>query len=491
MANTAALAKKRKLDASRRHHDHKVSKYSGGRDFQAGCENQTRVLVPMNSYSANGKSLPDFKVSAPCRTQHSRLFNTASPIGIGKFNPLDVAKDATGSVKHKLESVSSDKVDETIKLFQKVLSDLRRKKKGNTEIDGQKIGTWGCKLHSEAANILRKQGKWVNAEKRLGTVPGVGVHNEFQYRAELTVIGLHCQLQKGIDFMEIDGEKLATSIVDSRRYFDKTETVKSSDFLIYYGAGGNPSVQKTEPKDQRLVGGNWALYNSMMKKSPVRVIRKIYEFPGRSSKSSKFVYEGLYLVDSCKKVRSEKHDKLVYKFVLTKQCGDHQSQKTSGCDCTDGCSESGDCSCKIKNGGIIPYNNKGCLANPRPLIIECGPSCKCSESCSNRVSQRLSKLQQERGGPIFELEKFRSGLGVLGVRARCFIPKGSFVCEYEEGIGKLLNISTSPNIFAQKVLYDDEDESRPHVMLFAMEDIPYMKRLTIRENLRRTIITSI
>ncbi|XWS27624.1 hypothetical protein CRYUN_Cryun26dG0133600 [Craigia yunnanensis] len=446
MANTATLPKKRKLDAFHQHHKvcedlgfkrdpsskHFIRRYSTGIDFQAGCQNQTYVLVP-NRFSADGKSLPGFQVSARCRTQHSRLFNSTSANGFGKSNPLHIAKDTglplAGSVEHNFEGVCSDKVDETIKLFRKVLSDLKRKNMGkNTSF----------RPHIKAAIFLQKQGKWLNVEKRLGHVPGVGVYEEFQYRAELRVIGLHCQLERGIDYVKINGEILATSIVDSGRYLNKTDTVKSLDFLIYHGAGGNPTIQKTKPKDQRLVGGNLALYNSMRKKSPT-------EKPNPKS-------------------------------------GDKQSMRSSGCDCTDGCSDSEDCSCKLKNGGIIPYNYTGCLVNPRSLIIECRPSCKCYDSCLNRVSQRLRlRHSQHEQGPIFELEMFRCRLGFLGVRSRCFIPKGSFVCKYEEGIGRLINRSTSPNLFAQKVLYDHEDDSRPQVMLFTVKDIPDVKELTIGE----------
>ncbi|XVE53419.1 hypothetical protein DITRI_Ditri03aG0001300 [Diplodiscus trichospermus] len=473
MASNVALSKKRKLNVFHQHHKVYenlsfkpdpiwkpfVRKYSAGRDFRAGC-----VLIP-NSNLANGKSIPEFK--------HSRLVKTTSANGIGKSNLLDIAKG--WSVEHR--RFCSDKVDETTKLFRKVLSDLKQ------ENNGGKNSSFN--LHTKAAIIHQKQGKWLNAEKRLGAVPGVEVYKEFQYRAEMRVIGLHCQLERGIDYVNINGEILATSIVDSGRYFNKTDTVNSLDFLLYYGAGGNPSIHKAKPKDQRLVGGNLALYNSMRKKCPVRVIRKINEFPRKSSHSSKFVYEGLYLVDSFRLVR-EKYGKLVFKFRLRRQTekqnpkfGNQPFMRSSGCDCTDGCSDSEDCSCKTKNGGTIPYNYKECLVNPRSLIIECCPSCKCYESCLNRVSQRLRHLQQVRGSPLFELERYRSRLGFLGVRSRCFIPEGSFVCEYEEGIGRLINRSTSPNLFAQNVLYDNKEKGRLHVMLFALEDIPKMKELTI------------
>lgn len=329
MAITAALAKKLKLNAFHRRRPHKVCK-----ENSVFKRHPNSKLFRTNSYSANGKSI--------CRRiQHSRLFNTTSTNGIGNSNPnpLYIAKDPVPlsvsvermlGVRTKSHSAGldpkqtilyqceildsknfqheSDKVEETIKLFRKVLFDLKRKNIGNNNRTSD---------YTEAAGLLRKQRKWLNLEKRLGTIPGIRVYKEFQYRAELRIIGLHCQFIGGIDYVEINGEILATSIVDSGRYFSKTEgSVESLEFLYYYGAGGNPSVQKTQPKDQRLVRGNLALYNSMRRKSSVRVIRKIHEFP---EQSSKFVYEGLFIVVSCQQVREKKYGKLVFEFILRRE----------------------------------------------------------------------------------------------------------------------------------------------------------------------------
>lgn len=91
-----------------------------------------------------------------------------------------------------------------------------------------------------------------------------------------------------------------------------------------------------------------------------------------------------------------------------------------GCDCVDGCSDFEDCSCKVKNGGEIPYNYKECVARIKPPIYECGPSCKCFDSCINRVRQH---------GIQFQLEVFRTKSKGWGVRSTSYILFGSFVCE--------------------------------------------------------------
>lgn len=172
------------------------------------------------------------------------------------------------SVEDNFEnSVRSDKVDETIKLFRKVLSDVR--------LETPRTGD-GVNDHIKAAVLLREQGKWLNTEKRLGAIPGVEVGDAFQCRAELRVIGLHCQLWRGIDYVKINGRTLVTSVVDSGRYSKTTDYPSSPDVFIYSGEGGNPSTQNiAKPEDQTLERGNLALENSMMMKNPIRVVRKV------------------------------------------------------------------------------------------------------------------------------------------------------------------------------------------------------------------------
>ncbi|CAH2061486.1 unnamed protein product [Thlaspi arvense] len=49
-------------------------------------------------------------------------------------------------------------------------------------------------------------------------------------------------------------------------------------------------------------------------------------------------------------------------------------------------------------------------------------------------------------------------------------------------IGRFINHSCSPNLYAQNVLYDHEDKRIPHVMLFAMDNIPPLQELTYHYN---------
>ncbi|XP_062098199.1 histone-lysine N-methyltransferase, H3 lysine-9 specific SUVH6-like [Humulus lupulus] len=195
-----------------------------------------------------------------------------------------------------------------------------------------------------------------------------------------------------------------------------------------------------------------------------------------------------------------------------------------GCDCIDGCSDSKICSCAVKNGGKMPYNSNGTAVNEKLLVYECGPSCKCPPSCRNRVSQH---------GIKFKLEIFKTKLRGWGLRSQECIPIGSFICEYigellkdeeaekragyddylfdigknydcntnidedlnscedvddDDGftidaaeygnVGRFINHSCTPNIYAQKILYNHEDDSIPHIMFFAAEKIHPFQELT-------------
>ncbi|XP_024927605.3 histone-lysine N-methyltransferase, H3 lysine-9 specific SUVH5 [Ziziphus jujuba] len=180
------------------------------------------------------------------------------------------------------------------------------------------------------------------------------------------------------------------------------------------------------------------------------------------------------------------------------------------CDCMDGCENSKKCACAIKNGNAMPYDCSGRIVVDNPFVYECAPSCKCSPSCINKVSQN---------GVRFQLEVFKSKSGHWGVRSKNYIRCRSFVCEYINGevlrvieskidlercifdrgkeygnkdyqggrnsevlqrgnVGSFVNHSCSPNLFARYILYDHDDERIPHIMLFAMMDIPPLRELT-------------
>lgn len=486
---------------------------------------------------------------------------------------------------HESDSVARNKVRKTLRLFQavcrKLLQEAEAKPKSNVK-ESKRVDL-------QASKILKEKGSYVNeGEKIMGSVPGVEVGDEFQYRVELNIIGLHRQIQGGIDYMKQKNKVLATSIVASGGYADDLD---NADVLIYTGQGGNVMSSDKEPEDQKLERGNLALKNSSEVKNSVRVIRGSESADG---KSRIYVYDGLYEVESYWQDMGP-HGKLVYKFRLRRKPGQPElawkelkkSKKLSktreglsvvdisygkekipicavntidnekpppfkyitkmmypdccnivppkGCNCTNGCSDHEKCSCVLKNGGEIPFNHNGAIVEAKPLVYECGPKCKCPPTCYNRVSQLGINIQ---------LEIFKTKSMGWGVRSLNSIPSGSFICEYigevledkeaeqrtgnDEylfdignnknnsnlwdglsnllpdshlsssevvndvgftidaaqfgNVGRFINHSCSPNLYAQNVLYDHHDNRVPHVMLFAAENIPPLQELTYDYN---------
>ncbi|XP_073123786.1 uncharacterized protein [Henckelia pumila] len=552
-----AVAKKSSF--SRQHKgkavDHKV--------FQPGVANRSPgALVLADNRGYGHKAYPPDILKPP-----SGFKAILPPFGRKSFSHGDARKRVRETLRLFHAICRKLLHEEEVKSMHEQREMLRQPKKGPKRID------------LRAANHIKDEGKEVNTGKILGEVPGVEVGDEFQYRVELAVIGIHRLYQNGIDSIKLNGKMLvATSIVASGAYADDME---SGDVLIYSGQGGNVVEKGKEPEDQKLEKGNLALKNSISAETPVRVVRG-WKVKNADSKTVPiYIYDGLYTV---KRYWTETgpHGKKVFMFELWRNPGQPElawkelkrSNKSKtrtgvcvndisggkepfpisavnilnnekppsfnyiskmiypdwyhpispkGCDCTGKCSDSRKCQCAAKNGGGIPYNRNGAIVEIKPLVYECGPSCKCPPSCYNRVSQR---------GIKFQLEIFKTESRGWGVRSLTSIPSGSFICEYsgelledkeaekrgdddeylfdighnfsmpeeqtrivdywESGftidaaqygnVGRFINHSCSPNLYAQNVVYDHDDKRMPHVMLFAAENIPPLQELTYHYN---------
>lgn len=208
----------------------------------------------------------------------------------------------------------------------------------------------------------------------------------------------------------------------------------------------------------------------------------------------------------------------------------HESGNATGCQCESFCGEG--CFCFIKNGNDFPYSQSGLLLKGKPVIFECGPSCSCPPHCRNRVTQK---------GLKHRLEVFRSRETGWGVRSLDLIQAGAFICEYtgvvltreqseimtmsgdsliypnrfsnrwtewgnlsliQDGyvppsypsippldfsldVSRMRNVacyishSSTPNVMVQFVLYDHNNLMFPHIMLFAMENIPPLREFSL------------
>ncbi|KAK7256255.1 hypothetical protein RIF29_29694 [Crotalaria pallida] len=494
----------------------------------------------------------------------------------------EVSKVNVGLLRRN-EAEARIRVRVTLRLFHAICRKLIKEE--------NKVGRGGDRADIRAGKFLRDNGKFVNEGKQIiGTVPGVEVGDEFQYWKELNVIGLHRQLQAGIDYVKDKGKILATSVVKSSGHYD--DEMDSLDVLVYSGQGGNVIKKNNTDKaeDQKLVRGNLALKNSIEAQNPVRVIGKS---ESKDGSCKIYAYYGLYRVERYwQEIGS--HGMLVFKFEMRRIPGqldvpwkevkkfekfkmrkglcvddisygkesipvcaintidDEKPPKFEylasmiypdkcrpirpvGCNCTSGCSDSEKCACAVKNGGKIAFNLNRAIVQAKSIVYECGPNCNCPPTCNNRVSQH---------GIKFQFEIFKTKTKGWGVRSLNTIPSGRFICEYtgelledseaekrvgsddylfdignnhidnslreelskimpdsdssscqdfEDGgftidaakcgnLGRFINHSCAPNLFAQNVLYDHDDRRIPHIMLFADTNIPRMQELTYHYN---------
>ncbi|XP_019179653.1 PREDICTED: histone-lysine N-methyltransferase, H3 lysine-9 specific SUVH4-like [Ipomoea nil] len=544
------------------------------------------------SDGAKGAKVPCNEDALVAGDQDTEVPSEVSPSG-NRLPKFDVTLPPFGPNGSSHGDVRS-KVRETLRLFQVLCRKLLQGEESKSRPEEEAQSKQKTKrIDLEASKIIKAMGKEVNTGNViLGEVPGVEVGDEFQYRVELALVGIHRLYQAGIDSMKHTetGITIAVSIVSSGAYADETD---DPDVLIYSGQGGNVISKAKTPEDQKLERGNLALRNSITVKNPVRVIRGYKETKPSESVDAKpkvattYVYDGIYTVQNYWTVEG-KHGKMVFMFELRRIPGqadvfwkEVKSSKKStmrhgvcvaditggkellpicainridsekppsfnyirkmkypewfhpaplkGCDCTGKCSDSKKCACAVRNGGELPYNRNGAIVEVKPLVYECGPHCKCPPSCYNRVSQNGIKIQ---------LEIFKTESRGWGVRSLTSIPSGTFICEYagelledkeaerrigsdeylfdighnysdcsinpsgqkctsseqvEEvghtidaaeygNVGRFINHSCSPNLYAQNVLYDYDDRKVPHIMLFAVENISPLRELTYHYN---------
>ncbi|CAI9755646.1 unnamed protein product [Fraxinus pennsylvanica] len=576
----------RKRSSSSQEKSKPVAKKSGIKREISGGPSLKKKRIPVSSGSPGALIIWDEKNNGAC--DEGVPANSPSS---HKPRDFDVSLPPFGP-KSSSHTDIRNRVRETLRLFHSICRKILQGEEAKSipeEVRKSKQPEKSKRIDLRAAQIIKDRKMEVNTGKQiLGEVPGVEVGDEFQYRVELAIVGIHRLYQAGIDSMKHNDILVATSIVSSGVYFDDTE---DADVLKYSGEGGNVVGKNKQPEDQKLVRGNLALMNSIAAKTPVRVIRGWKTKPSdsldsRSKLVTTYVYDGLYTVTECREEEGP-HGKMVFLFELRRNPGQpelawkelkksnkhivrpgicvndisegkeplsicavntldnekpppfnyvpkmlypawHQPVAPEGCDCSGRCSDSRKCRCVLKNGGEIPYNRNGAIVEAKTLVYECGPSCKCPPSCYNRVSQR---------GIKFRLEIFKTESRGWGVRSLNSIPSGSFICEYagelledkeaeqkigndeylfdigqnymdsslrpeepgnsvevfQEGgytidaaqhgnIGRFINHSCSPNLYAQNVTYDHDDKRMPHVMFFAAENIPPLQELTYHYN---------
>ncbi|XP_066331437.1 uncharacterized protein [Miscanthus floridulus] len=175
-----------------------------------------------------------------------------------------------------------------------------------------------------AADLIKKTSGFTQHGPVVGNVLGIEVGDEFLYRVELNIVGLHRPYQGGIDTTRDKYNVLiAISVVASGGYPDQ---LSRSGELVYTGSGGKISGKKGMG-DQKLEKGNLALKNCIRTKTPVRVIHR---FNGLNGETPMFTYDGLYNVVDC--WREGQPGSKVFKYKLQRIPGQaelHYGSETS------------------------------------------------------------------------------------------------------------------------------------------------------------------
>jgi euchromatic histone-lysine N-methyltransferase len=446
----------------------------------------------------------------------------------------------------------------------------------------------------KASAIMMARNLRANTGKRIGVVPGVEIGDIFYFRMELCIIGLHAPSMAGIDYMTAkfgdEEDSIAICIVAAGGYDNNDD---DTDVLVYSGSGGN-SRNSEERHDQKLERGNLALERSLSRKNLIRVVRG-YKDPGCLT-GKVYIYDGLYRIHESWKEKTKNgtfcfkykllrepgqpdgvatwkmsqkwlenpttrgnvlhpdlssgaenlpvflvndidNDKGLHHFTYITQIKHlkppNSIKPAQGCTCLSVCLPGdANCSCAQRNGGNLPYGSSGLLVCRKPMVYECGESCRCSFNCRNKVTQK---------GVRIHFEVFKTGNRGWGLRSWDPIRAGSFLCEYigeaiddakcdldsheddymfqalcpgektlkwnygPELIGeqstnisadtfeplplkisakkmgnvsRFMNHSCAPNVFWQPVQFDHEDDLHPHIMFFALKHIPPMTELT-------------
>ena len=162
-----------------------------------------------------------------------------------------------------------EKVSKARRLFKMIFKELL------VDVEAKRT----TRIDHDVRMMLKEQNMCVNTDYRVGEVPGILVGDEFEYKTEMSVVGLHFGIMSGIDCQEMStGLIFATSIVASEG--SQYRNVFKGDQYSGVGKG--------------LLKGNMALVNNMKHKAPVRVIRGTIHHGNKQM----FVYLGLYLVKS-------------------------------------------------------------------------------------------------------------------------------------------------------------------------------------------------
>ncbi|GER40495.1 histone-lysine N-methyltransferase [Striga asiatica] len=344
-------------------------------------------------------------------------------------------------------------------------------------------------------------------------------------RLECGNLALERSMRYGIEIRVIRGFKYEGSISGKVYVYDGLYRIVQTWFDIGKSGFGVFKFKLSRISNQPEMGSTVMKFAQRLKSRPLELRPRGYlslDLSNNKENYPIFIFNDL----------DSDQEPLHYDYI-TKTCFPphvYSPGSTYGCTCLSSCTAN--CLCAVKNGGDFAYNLSGILVRGKPLVFECGPHCQCPPTCRNRVAQKGSRHR---------FEVFRSRETGWGLRSLDLILAGSFICEYagvvltreqakvvtmngdslvyparfaerwrEWGdmsrvfvdyvcpsfpsappldfavdVSRMRNVacyishSAVPNVFVQLVLYDHNNVCFPRLMVFALENIPPMRELSL------------
>ncbi|KAL3506253.1 hypothetical protein ACH5RR_031635 [Cinchona calisaya] len=339
-------------------------------------------------------------------------------------------------------------------------------------------------------------------------------------------LGLERSMHYGIEVRVIRGFKCDGNVSGKAYVYDGLYRVVNCWFDVGKSGFGVFKFRLVRIENQPAMGSSILKFAKSLRVRPLDVRPKGYVSLDLSMKKERVP---VFLFNDVDKNNEPVFFEYLLSTVFPPYVYKH-GQNGTGCECAGGCVDG--CFCAMKNGGNFAYEQNGILVKGKPVLFECGPHCHCPATCRNRVSQN---------GMRNRLEVFRSRETGWGVRSLDLIQAGAFICEFTGVVlthkqaqiftmngdnlvypgrfpgrwaewGDLSNIhsdyqrptfplippldfamdvsrlrnvacyirhSSSPNALVQPVLHDHNNLSFPHLMLFAMENIPPLREISL------------
>lgn len=161
--------------------------------------------------------------------------------------------------------------------------------------------------------------KWISTPRPHGPLKGVPIGVRLYGKGEMAIVGVHCQIPKGIDGGKM-GLVPCYAVCVSGDYADDEDTANDHSVIWYTGESRNRNKKtKAITEDQTdSTPENASLIRSWHSGTPIRLIRRL------EGKDPFYIYEGLYKCTDYTYNRGRGIPFKVFRFKLEKMSDDEQ-----------------------------------------------------------------------------------------------------------------------------------------------------------------------